>query len=123
MKLLLDMNLSPLLAMEMTSAGYETVHWSAVGAFNASDPELMAYAVHHGYVVVTHDLDFGAILAASGTKAPSVVQIRADNLEVKAISRLLVIALKQSKQALEQGALLILDTLRSRVRVLPLVRS
>jgi predicted nuclease of predicted toxin-antitoxin system len=123
MKLLLDMNLSPLLAAEMTSEGFEAVHWSAVGVFNATDPELMAYAAHHGYVVVTHDLDFGAILAASGIKAPSVVQIRADNLEVKAMARLLVVALKQSEQTLAQGALLILDTLRSRVRVLPLTRS
>jgi predicted nuclease of predicted toxin-antitoxin system len=51
MKLLLDVNLSPLLAIEMTSAGFETVHWSTVGAFNATDPELMAYAARHGYVV------------------------------------------------------------------------
>lgn len=120
MKLLLDMNLSPLLATEMMSIGFETVHWSTVGAFNATDPELMAYAAHHGYVVVTHDLDFGAILAASGTKTPSVVQIRADNLGAEAISRLLVSAIKQSELALEQGALLIVDTQRSRVRVLPL---
>lgn len=96
---------------------------SAVGAFNAIDPELMAYAAHHGYIVVTHDLDFGAILAASGKKTPSVVQIRADNLGVDAIVRLLVSALKQSAQILEQGALVILDTSRNRVRVLPLVRS
>ena len=82
----------------------------------------MAYAAHHGYVVVTHDLDFGAILAASGTKAPSVVQIRADNLSAGAIARLLVSAIKQSEQTLEQGALLIVDTQRSRVRVLPLTR-
>ena len=83
----------------------------------------MAYAAHHGYIVVTHDLDFGAILAASGTQTPSVVQIRADNLEVDAIVRLLSSALKQSAQTLEQGALVILDTSRNRVRVLPLVRS
>ena len=122
MKLLLDMNLSPLLAVEMMSSGFETIHWSTVGAFNATDPELMAYASQHGYVVVTYDLDFGAILAASGTKTPSVVQIRADNLTAAGISRLFVSAIKQSEQMLEQGALLIVDTQRSRIRVLPLTR-
>jgi len=28
----------------------------------------------NGYVLLTHDLDFGAILAASGANAPSVIQ-------------------------------------------------
>ena len=106
----------------MTSAGFKAAHWSAVGAFNTTDPELMAYAAQHGYVVVTHDLDFDAILVASGTKAPSVVQVRAYNLKVKAFTQLLVVALKKSVQMLEQGALLILDTSRSRVRVLSLTR-
>ena len=114
--------MSPLLAVEMTSAGFKAAHWSAVGAFNTTDPELMAYAAQHGYVVVTHDLDFGAILAASGTKAPSAVQVRAYNFEVKDTAHLLVVVLKQSARMLEQGALLILDTSRSRVRVLSLTR-
>ena len=117
MKLLLDMNLSPLLAIEMTLAGFEAVHWSAVGAINATDPELMAFAAQHGYVVVTHDLDFGAILAASPLNGPSVVQIRADNLEASVVGHLIA-ATKQSKQSLERGALMIVDTHRTRVRVL-----
>ena len=120
MKVLLDMNLSPALCGVLNLAGFEAVHWSAVGEFNATDPELMLYATRHNYVVITHDLDFGAILAASGANTPSVVQIRADNLSAVAIGRLLVTAIVQSRQALEQGALLIVDTQRSRVRVLPL---
>ena len=118
MKLLLDMNLSPLLAIEMTLAGFEAVHWSAVGAFNATDPELMAFAAQHGHVVVMHDLDFGAILAASPLNGPSVVQIRADNLEASVVGQPLIAATKQSKQSLELGALMIVDTHRTRVRVL-----
>ena len=39
MKLLLDMNLSPLLAVEMTSNGFETVHWSTVGALLIVDTQ------------------------------------------------------------------------------------
>lgn len=65
MKLLLDMNLSPALCGVLKSAGFEAVHWSAVGEFNATDPELMLYATRQTYVVITHDLDFGAILATS----------------------------------------------------------
>ena len=37
----------------------------------------MAFAGANGCVVLTHDLDFGAILAATQGRKPSVVQIRA----------------------------------------------
>ena len=65
MNLVLDMNLSPALCGVLNSAGFEAVHRSAVGEFNATDPELMLYATRLNYVVITHDLDFGAILATS----------------------------------------------------------
>ena len=52
---------------------------SALGANNAPDAEIMAYARAHDYVVVTHDLDFSAILAATHGEKPSVVQIRTED--------------------------------------------
>jgi len=44
MKLLVDMNLSPRWAKVLAGAGIEAVHWSTLGAKNASDAEIMAYA-------------------------------------------------------------------------------
>jgi predicted nuclease of predicted toxin-antitoxin system len=52
---------------------------------DAADIEIMAYAAKHDYVVLTHDLDFSAILAATQGTKPSVVQIRSDNLSPAAI--------------------------------------
>jgi predicted nuclease of predicted toxin-antitoxin system len=52
MKLLVDMNLSPRW-VGLTKAGFEAVHWSNVGAANASDTEIMRYASTHDYVVLT----------------------------------------------------------------------
>lgn len=66
MKILLDMNLSPMWVPVLTRAGFETVHWSEVGKQNAPDSELMLWAKQNEYVVFTHDLDFGDILASSG---------------------------------------------------------
>jgi predicted nuclease of predicted toxin-antitoxin system len=43
--------------------GFETVHWSKLGAATAPDVEIMDYAAGHGYVIFTHDPDFGALLA------------------------------------------------------------
>jgi predicted nuclease of predicted toxin-antitoxin system len=91
-----------------------------VGAAEASDSEILAYAARAGAVVVTHDLDFGTILAASGEASPSVVIIRSDNLAVDAIASAVLSALVQFENELSLGALLIVDPRRTRVRLLPL---
>jgi predicted nuclease of predicted toxin-antitoxin system len=66
MKLLIDMNLSPRWVQVFEQAGIQAVHWSLIGPGNAPDREIMAFAKSGGWVVLTHDLDFGAILAATG---------------------------------------------------------
>ena len=55
MKLLVDMNLSPRWVKTLTDAGIEAFHWSSLGAANASDADIMAFARASGYVVLTHD--------------------------------------------------------------------
>jgi predicted nuclease of predicted toxin-antitoxin system len=80
----------------------------------------MAYARQHDYVVLTHDLDFSAILAATHGEKPSVVQIRAENVSPDVIGRQVLIGLRQMAVELEAGALLTVDPNRTRLRVLPL---
>ena len=63
MKVLVDMNLSPGWASFLADVGFEAVHWSMVGPGNAPDSVLMQWAAERDYVVLTADLDFGAILA------------------------------------------------------------
>ncbi|MCO6434024.1 hypothetical protein C8R30_103138 [Nitrosomonas nitrosa] len=41
-----------------TSAGFEAAHGSALGTYNASDSEIMAYAKANDYIVLTHVLEF-----------------------------------------------------------------
>ena len=120
MKLLVDMNLSPRWATTFVSA-ITADHWSTIGRHNASDAEIMVYAREHGYVVLTNDLDFSAILAASGARGPSVVQIRADNLDPNVIGLFVLGALIEVMDELEHGALVSIAPGRpTRVRVLPL---
>jgi predicted nuclease of predicted toxin-antitoxin system len=121
MKLLIDMNLSPGWARWFAEAGLEATHWTTLGPGNSSDQEIMKYARVHGYVVVTHDLDFGAMLAANQGDKPSVVQIRADDVSPDAIGTAVVNALRQSQAELESGALLTIDPRRARLRLLPLL--
>jgi predicted nuclease of predicted toxin-antitoxin system len=76
MNLLLDMNLSPDLCALFAAEGWSSLHWSQVGDPRAPDSLILAWAHSHDHIVVTHDLDFGAILAATQAAGPSVVQVR-----------------------------------------------
>lgn len=120
MKLLIDMNLSPRWVSILVEAGFEAVHWSMLGRSNAPDTEIMAFAKANGYVVLTHDLDFGSILAATHGEKPSVAQIRSEDVSPDVIGKPVIIALRQMTAELEEGALLTLDPNRPRLRVLPL---
>jgi predicted nuclease of predicted toxin-antitoxin system len=120
MKLLLDMNLTPRWVPYLEGAGFEVLHWSKIGPANAPDEKIMAYAAKHGLVVLTHDLDFSAILAATIGKKPSVVQVRAQNISPEAIGTQVVTALRHTDAELEAGALLTIDPDRTRIRLLPL---
>ncbi|HXT13289.1 MAG TPA: DUF5615 family PIN-like protein [Candidatus Angelobacter sp.] len=80
MKLVVDMNLSPEWVKVLVEAGWETIHWSKVGDFRATDIEIMAWAKSNGHVVFTHDLDFGTALALTHAEGPSIIQVRTQDV-------------------------------------------
>ncbi len=120
MKLLVDMNLSPNWVSVLRDSGWEATHWSAVGQSDARDSAIMSYAAANDYVVMTHDLDFGAILAATQGRKPSVIQIRTEEVSPGIIGKQVVAPLRHTEPELEVGALLTIDPDRTRLRVLPL---
>jgi predicted nuclease of predicted toxin-antitoxin system len=120
-KVLIDMNLSPAWVPFLRQAGFECVHWSEVGEGSAPDSKLMEWARANDHVLFTHDLDFGALLAATRAKGPSVLQARVRDTMPDAIGRDVVRVLLLRREALEHGALVTIDKARARVRVLPLV--
>ena len=120
MKLLLDMNLPARWANYLIEAGFEAVHWSCLGAATASDDEIIAKARTEGYVILTRDLDFGTIMHFARADKPSIVQVRALDARPELIGADVVSALRQVEKELEEGALLTIDPLRSRLRFLPL---
>lgn len=82
----------------------------------------MAWAKANGYIVLTHDLDFSAILAATKGTGPSVVQIRSEDVNPDVIGSKFAAALHQMKSELEAGALLSIDIKTKRLRLLPLTK-
>ena len=120
MKLLIDMNLSPKWVSVLKEAGLEAAHWSSIGRPDAPDYEILTYAKSNGYVVFTHDLDFGTILAATKADCPSVIQIRTQNVTPEHLGQLVVSALHQFEKHLEDGAIVTIDQKKLRARILPL---
>ena len=122
MKLLLDMNLSPTWVRFLEENGFEAVHWSTTGEPSATDAVIMAWARDRGFVVVTHDLDFSALLASTEALGPSVIQVRTQDVLPDAVGSDVVRVLRDHRAALDEGAIVSIDELASRVRVLPIRR-
>lgn len=77
----------------------------------------MCWAVAHAYAVFTHDLDFGTMLAPSGDNGPSVMQVRCLNVLPDVIGHLVLFVLKTDAAEIEQGALVVADERRERVKI------
>jgi predicted nuclease of predicted toxin-antitoxin system len=72
------------------------------------------------FVVFTHDLDFGAMLALTQAESPSVIQVRAQDVSPAHLEKAVIDVLRKYESILEAKALIVLDEGRSRVRILPL---
>jgi len=123
MNILIDMNLTPDWVAVLDRAGHKTTHWASVGSPSAKDREIMLWAWEREYVVFTHDLDFGDILAATAADSPSVFQIRTQDPTPDHCANMVLTALATYIDALQSGALVSLDENRARMRLLPLRRE
>jgi len=79
----------------------------------------MQWAAEHDHVLLTADLDFAAILAATARRKPSVLQVRADVPTRSAVGRQVVSAILTTQEELTNGAIVSVDASRARLRVLP----
>ncbi len=119
-QILVDMNLSPDWVDALARHGWRSAHWSAIGNPSAPDREIMEWARSNSYVVFTHDLDFGTMLALTHASGPSVIQVRGQNILPDHMAPVVVAAITQHEPDLAAGALVVVDESKSRVRVLPL---
>ena len=120
MNFLVDMNLSPRWADFLIQAGFTAVHWSNIGPPAASDHELMHWAAARDYIVLTADLDFAAILAATERRAPSVISVRSDVLTTDTLGETVLSVIRRAKDELIAGAIVSVDPERARLQILPL---
>lgn len=119
MRFLIDMNLSPVVAAGLRSSGHDAVHVRDVGLGASSDEVVFAYAAREHRIVVTADLDFGEVLAASGIATVSVILLRLrDTSPTRSLKRVTAV-LPRVEAPLAAGAVVIVLEDRIRIRSLP----
>jgi len=120
-KLLLDQNLSPLLADELVTRGHDAVHVRSRGMSTASDPAILEAAATEARTVVSANTDFGELLARTNASSPSVLLLRRqDHRRAAEVAALLALNLPAVAEDLESGAIVVLDDERIRIRRLPM---
>ena len=121
MNYVVDANLSPRLAALLRDAGHDAVHVRDIGLRTASDDEIIDYAISTDRIVISHDTDFGTLLAYRELSKPSFILIRSsDPVDVDEQARLIVANLDAMSDDLETGAIAVFARGRLRIRRLPL---
>jgi len=118
-KFLADMNISPQTVDFLISLGYDATHLSQEGLHHLSDPLIIKKALSEERVIITHDLDFGELVAAGGLVLPSVITLRLRNMAPDRVNQVMEQIIQHHLPTLRQGVLITVTENRIRIRQLP----
>jgi predicted nuclease of predicted toxin-antitoxin system len=114
------MGVSVSVTVALRALGHDVVHAGERGLARAPDGVLLDAARREQRVVLTFDLDFGDLLAASGAQLPSVVLFRLRDQTPAAVTPRLLRLLEERGPDLATGALVVVEHARYRLRRLPI---
>jgi predicted nuclease of predicted toxin-antitoxin system len=120
MRFLADMGISQQVIEWLRTKGRDAVHLRDEGLQRLPNGEIFQKAAREQRIVLTFDLDFGEILAASAGQIVSVVLFRLRNTRATFVIQRLDDVLHQSSAELSQGAIVVVEDGRHRVRKLPI---
>src|SRR5437763_11995437 len=98
MRFLADMGVSLRVVEWLRSTGHDAIHLRDEGLQALLNGEIFQKAVREARIVLTFDLDFGEIVAASSGRAISVILLRLRNTRADFVVQRLKIVLEQSKE-------------------------
>jgi len=114
------MGVSMSTAASLREAGHDAVHLRDLCLLKMEDSNILQKARTEQRIVLTFDLDFGDLLAASGEKLPSVIIFRLRNQTPSSVRPRLFEILSECEPELNAGAVIIVEETRYRVRHLPI---
>ncbi len=116
MRFLLDMNLPPAMAEWMRFEGHDAVHVRDLGQAQYPDYKIFAHAAADRRIVVTFDLDFGETAAFARGAGIGVVLLRLRLVRQSYLRDRLRAALVEAAEALQAGAIVLVEDARIRIR-------
>jgi len=119
-RFLLDMGLAQSTGKYLRSQGHDVIHLRDQGLERLPDDQIVAKAQEEDRTIITHDLDFGRIVALSGSAVPSIVTLRLGEMTPTKVNIALQTVLTEATQSLERGALITITDDGIRVRALPI---
>ncbi len=120
MRFLADVNVSREVVRRLRSQGLDVIHVAEIMDARSPDPTVLAEARRRGAVLLSHDQDFGAILALSGATEPSLINLRVANVDASWIASAIAAVVQATEEDLLAGAVVTLDDGGARVHRLPL---
>jgi predicted nuclease of predicted toxin-antitoxin system len=119
MRFLADMGISPKTVDFLNALQHDVTHLHDQKLDSAPDSVILKKAREERRILLTHDLDFGELLAASGTVSPSVIIFRLRNMHPDRVNTSLNSIINKHAAILEQGVIISVDEGQIRVRMLP----
>lgn len=123
MRLLIDEALQDAVAHRLAEKGHDTSHVRVLGLAGSTDDQVMAHALSEDRVLVTTDTDFGTILALTGAAGPSVLLLRGIGDSTPDRVTALLAVLPRVENELAEGAVVVIEEDRYRIRHLPIDAS
>jgi predicted nuclease of predicted toxin-antitoxin system len=123
MRFLADMGVDIRVVQWLRQNGHDAKHLRDEGLHRIPNGEIFVKAISENRVIVTFDLDFGEIVALSQGGKASVILLRLHNTRTPHLIQRLATVLADATEALEQGAVVVVEESRHRIRYLPLGRT
>lgn len=120
MKLLADMGVSQTVVKSLRAMDYEAKHLREEDLQCLPDALIIEKAKLEGRVILTFDLDFGDLMAASKDELPSVIIFRLKNTSPQFVFSRLLNVLQNCSEDITIGAVIIVSDERYRLRRLPI---